>query len=465
MEKSRLLELLRTMSPQELREFRKFLLSPMFNVREDLVQLLDFLTKYLKKGKPAPEKEKAFLHLFPDEPFDDHRVRMLMSFLYQLACKYLTISDFMADELQSGLRLAGIFRRRKLTAHFTQVWDAVAEKNEKQPFRNAAFYEEKHLISLEKYRSEYDMKQVDSEHLQALSQQLDWAFLARKLWQACFLLSHEAVSNVSYDFGLLEEALAFAERAGATEKPAIGIYFHCYRALTNPTNKAYFQEFKALVLAYDSLFPVGEMRDLYILAINFCIRQYNAGNQEYLPDQFDFFKEGLQKGYFLTEGELSRYTFQNAVTSGLVMRQYDWVQKFIHDYRPKLAEQYRESVFSFNLARLAYERKDFDAALPLLQKAEYKDILLNLAAKTLQLKIFFELNELDLLDAHIEAFKVFLRRKKGLGYHRENYLGLLNFTHKLLEVNPFDKKEKEGLRQEIEGAKGVAERDWLLKQF
>jgi hypothetical protein len=219
-----------------------------------------------------------------------------------------------------------------------------------------------------------------------------------------------------------------------------------------------------LVLVHGGLFSAEEVRDLYILAINFCIRRYNAGNPAYLGDQFDFYKDGLRQGYFLTDGELSRYTYQNAVTSGLIMREFDWVEQFVNDYREKLAEPYRESVFSFNLALLAYEKKQYDTALPLLQKAEYKDLLLNLAAKTLQLKIYFELDEIDLLEAHLSAFKTFLRRKKELGYHRGNYLNTIYFTYKLLETNPFDKEARAVLRTEIAEAKNIGEKEWLLGQ-
>ena len=101
----------------------------------------------------------------------------------------------------------------------------------------------------------------------------------------------------------------------------------------------------------------------------------------------------------------------------------------------------------------------------MLQKAEYKDLLLNLAAKILQLKIFYELQEFDLLASHLQAIRSFIRRKKVMGYHRENYLNTVHFTQKMLEINPFDKTERAELRREIEETKAVAEKEWLLEQI
>ena len=102
----------------------------------------------------------------------------------------------------------------------------------------------------------------------------------------------------------------------------------------------------------------------------------------------------------------------------------------------------------FSLARLAYRRKQYDLALELLQKSKYEDLLLNLAAKTLQLKTYYELSEWDKLSAHLEAMKRFVNRKKVIGYHRQNYLNIINYTQKLLKVNPFDKSAVVDLQKE-----------------
>ncbi len=464
MENSRLLKLLRTLTKQEISEMKKVLTSPFFNHREDVAKLYNFLVKYLKRGIASPAKEDTFAIIYPNENYDDHRIRLAMSLLHQLTCQYLTYKEFTNDEVAMKMRLASLFRKRNLQSHFDATWKTLSEKHERQPLRNADYFQRKYLFSLEKYRSDYNLRNVDSGYLQGLSDQLDTAFLIQKLAQACFLISHQSISTAVYDFGLLEKTLTFIEETDAEKTLAVGIYYHCYKALTNPTEKHYFQTFRKMTLQHDTLFSNEELRDLYILAINFCIRQYNEGNSEYLPDQFYFYRDGLEKGYFQVAGWLSRYTYQNAVTIGLVTEEYEWVEQFIHQYHSQLQEPYRDSVFSFNLARLEYHRKQFGHALQLLQKAEYKDLMLNLAAKTLQMKIFYETNEYDLLDSHLQAFKTFIRRKKALGYHRENYLNTIYLTRKLLEINPFDKEEKDALRKEIVETKGVGDKDWLLEQ-
>lgn len=119
---------------------------------------------------------------------------------------------------------------------------------------------------------------------------------------------------------------------------------------------------------------------------------------------------------------------------------------------------------SFCMALLAYSKKDYAQALDLLQKSEYEDLLLNLAAKTVQIKLFYEWGEMDLLHDHLKAMRMFVLRKKVMGYHRENYLNAIQMTFRLLETNPFDRHALHELREAIEQTKPLAEKTWLLEQ-
>lgn len=465
MEKSRLVQLLRTFDAEEWRALKKCAGSPYFNQRKEVADLLEVLEKPLRQGKPVPEKNFVFLKLFGGQPFDDHRVRMAMSFAFQVVEQFLVVRVCTEDAARFQMQLAAIYRQRDLPEHFGRAHEAAAALQEQAPLRNADFYEAQYQVGLEKHRFDLGRQAAADLRLQALSDGLDHAFLARKLWQSCFMLSHQALSNARYDFGLLEGVLAGMEQSDWLKEPAIAIYYYCYMSLTHPEAGGYFQSFKTVLLRHADLFPAEELRDLYILAINFCTRRYNAGNPEYLREQFELYRDGLAKGYFLTDGSISRYTYLNAATAGLVLNELAWTEQFIETYRSKLPDNQREGLYSFNAARLEYRRQRLDGALILLQKAEYKDVLLHLAAKTLQLKIFYELGEYDLLESHLQAIRMFIRRKKVMGYHRENYLNVVHFTKKLLEMPLFDKAGRANLRADIEATKAVAEKEWLLEQL
>ena len=129
----------------------------------------------------------------------------------------------------------------------------------------------------------------------------------------------------------------------------------------------------------------------------------------------------------------------------------------------RLEKRYRESAFSYNLARLEYESGRHGFVLELLQKANYRDPLLNLAAKTLLLKTYFDLREYDLLQSHLDAMRNYIHRKRVIGYHRTNYLNIIRFAEKLTRLNMRDKTSLEGYRNAVEQEEVLTEKTFFLK--
>lgn len=79
--------------------------------------------------------------------------------------------------------------------------------------------------------------------------------------------------------------------------------------------------------------------------------------------------------------------------------------------------------------------------------------------------MYYDLDEYDALEAHLEAFKTHLYRQKNLDYHRENYLNLVNFTKRLLHLDFHNKKKINELRDEIVTTNRLLEKEWLLEKI
>jgi hypothetical protein len=116
------------------------------------------------------------------------------------------------------------------------------------------------------------------------------------------------------------------------------------------------------------------------------------------------------------------------------------------------------------MARLYFEQNDYDSAMPLLVQTDFDDILLNLNAKTLLVKMYYELLEFDTLENLLESMRTYLHRK-DVGYHEPLFKNMIKLTRKLVRVNPYDKNEKAKLKKEIENTNPLRERTWLLEQL
>ena len=386
-----------------------------------------------------------------------------MSYLHQLLERYVAIKEFSADPLDVQLRAVVGYRKRQLPDAFDRAVRNLEKALERQPLRNAFFHETRYRLQWEIHQVAYPQNPTDLSGLQELSVAADRIYLAQKLRLICLLTAHQTVYQSGGNKGWDEELIARAEQEHFSTLPAIAVYLHCYRMLRFPSEEAHFQQFKTLLLDQSGLFSEEEMYGLYILAVNYCIRRLNAGDTRFYRAALDLYKQGLAQGYLLENGMLTRFTYHNVVAAGLHTGELDWVRYFIHDYKNRLEKRYRESSFSFNLARLEYAQRNYDFVLELLQKANYRDPLLNLAAKTLLLKTYVDLGEYDSLQSHLDAMRNYIHRKRVLGYHRTNYLNIIRYTEKLMRLNPGDKPAAEALLEAVQQEEVLTEKAYFQK--
>ena len=153
------------------------------------------------------------------------------------------------------------------------------------------------------------------------------------------------------------------------------------------------------------------------------------------------------------------------IAMAILLEEFDWVENFIETSSDLLEKKYRKQTISFNLARLEYARKNYNAAMLHLQNAEYKDLVNNLIAKSLLIKIYFELEEYDLLFSHLDSFQIFIRRREVSDFHRKNFMSIIRFLKKIVRLPEMDKKGRKALRKEIESEEVLSERDWLLSKI
>jgi hypothetical protein len=289
--------------------------------------------------------------------------------------------------------------------------------------------------------------------------------LAQKLRQVCFALSHQSVFKTDYSFGLLPALLQELALEKYEHIPIIAIYYRCYLALTDAVQETHFQEFMSLLSEHRNLFSESEFRDLYLLGINYCIRRMNLGERQYAKRALVLFQDSLQGDWLLRDGKMSRFTYRNAVTMALVEKEIDWAEIFVHRYKPHLEEVYQESAFAYNLARLYYVRGRLDEAQKLLLDADYQDILSNLTAKILLLKIYYDTQQHEPLLSLSDAMKTLILRHKEISYQAENFKKMLSFLKKIVFLPVGNAKKRAELVEKIRSARVVAEREWLLERL
>ena len=461
---SKLILLFNKLNGKDKRAINKFVRSPFFNHREEVTLLWDYLVKS-KQGERLPlAKTEVFKILYREQAYDEPKMRHLMSWLLKNIEEYLAYAKFQERPIAQKLYLAEVYRGLNLEKHFNKTVSETSTLLESSVI-DQHYYEFAYTLEFEKYAFTESQKRTKVNNLQELSQRLDIRILTAKLKQSCMLLAHQAVFKVEYDFSFLPALLVFIENNDAVLRiPGIAVYYYCYRALTED-NEIYFERFKQQLRLTEKLFAEDEIRSLYLLSINYCIQKLNKGDVQYVAEAFNLYKAGIESNILLSDGVISRFAYKNVVALGLTLKEYNWINSFIHQYQSKLELKYRKSNFSYNLARFYLSQNNYGKAMELLQNVDDTDLLLNLDSKVMLLKMYYELNENEALESLLNSFHVLLHRKKGIGYHKPHYQGVIYFTRKLLYLNPNDIPAKEKLKQDILSAEILPERAWLLEQL
>jgi hypothetical protein len=466
MQKSVLSEIIRSLEKKEIRELNKWLLSPAHNQRQDVIKLFEFLVKNLPNGDEGAEKSKAWKFVFPAEPYDDAYLRQVMYFLLKAIEEYLVFVNVANDKVQYQLALSRIYRERKLEKAYKQAFRIGRESLEGQPLRDNYYLRNKFLFEQD-YGQLTNVAQNVSANLQETADALEKWFLAEKLHLSYAMLAHRSIYKTApYNDGMLHGVLDHCQEENLLEVPAIAVYYYAYKTFIDPSEESYFEQLEQLIHNETARFQHSEVRTLYLAALNYCVPKINQGRQDFYRKAFELYRKGVEVGILIENGELSRYTFLNAVSSALKVLEFDWAEEFIHKFQQFLEEKHRHGAVNFSLSRLYFEKGDYKKAQKYLTYFEYDDMLQNIVAKTMLLKIYFESDEYDAFESLLESLRTYLQRKEALDPSRKSaYKNMISLMKKLLQLNIFSRAQKESFRELVQQTNPLAERDWFMKQL
>ncbi len=465
MSNSVLFDLVSSLDKAELLRFGKFVRSPFFTHRTDVALLFACLAKSRYREKAFPDKDALFRATFPGRDYDDLALRATMSDLRELLEGFLVWQHFQGDDLRVSMALMAQFRERNLPKLFEKAQRQTRKQLDEASIRNAEFHQKSLDFLFETAQFKTRTTRTSELPLQAISNSLDMLYLAQKLRHACTQLSHQAVYHTRYDLGLLPFFIEEVERGDFLQVPAIALYYYCFRFLTEQYSLLWFQKFRDELLENERLFPATELKSLYLLATNFCIRQLNEGNSPFVAEGWKLYQEGLRRGFLIEHGRISSFTFNNIAAFGIRLDAFEEVEQFIREYQGYLEPAQQKSFVDLNLARLEYKRNNLSKAMQYLQTADFKDLVNNLIAKTLLLKIYYQLGELEILDSHLDSFRLFISRRELSEYHRKNYSNIVAIVKKMLSLSPGDDKGRAALQEKIKTMEVLTEREWLLGQL
>ena len=405
----KLLHLLQHLPPADRTDLPKMVAALYPKLRADAVRLLAYIVDNQVFSASEWQNEAVFAYLYGnDAAYNNDWLRHAQSLLVKAIEGCVAAKKAAERTEETAFLVADFYAETQDDRYFQQAYkqlqasNAVAfPQNEQQYYR---------LARAENlwFRYTTENQRIENTNLQTILAQQEKYFAAAQLRTACTALSYQNFYKTEFDFGLLKPLLErIAAQNWQQTEPIIGAYFFIYKMTTEAESEPFFAAFRQNMPVYAQLFDGYELRECYISAINYVIKCAHKGQTEYFRTLFELYKEGVENGVLLGKtGDISAFTYKNVVATSLRVGETDYALAFLQKFKNELPKDLRKNYYQYALARYYFTVRDFENALPFLLKLTYGDLFLQLDAKVILLKLYYENDDFDALDAHLRKCSV-----------------------------------------------------------
>ncbi|MEO0897118.1 MAG: hypothetical protein AAFY71_12010 [Bacteroidota bacterium] len=361
-----------------------------------------------------------------------------MSALLRLLEDFLAYLELESDELRKSLFLLDSLHNRGKDEHFYRHYQKSWKSLTKSQYRNSDYYYHQYKLShtADPVLSKLYPREV-ADNLDQISYNLETFYLAEKFRISCEMLNRQRILNMKADTSRANDLVEHLKGSGSEylQEPIVAIYYQIYLTLTDADEEQHYHKLVELLNVYSDQFHSWQAYSMYVYALNYCVRNINFGKASFREEMFRLFETLLEKRLLLDQGVLSHSHYKNITNVGLSLKKYDWVKNFLESYKNKLAPEVRENAYKLNLSVLYFQQKEYKPAMVLLQQIEFTDVFYHLSAKSLLMKIYYELNDDDGIKYLVHAFQAFIKRNQKIPkYQIQAHQNFIRHLKKLVNL-------------------------------
>jgi len=462
--KAKFIKIISFLQHESRKKLKDFIESPYFNKEQSVKIIGTAILDQLNKMPINLLKADLFSLACGTKPYYDTAIRVVLSKLYKLTIHFInTEYKISASELNTNTLL--FLRKNHLDDHFLETLNKSKVFLNSQKLRNEKYYDGLYLILQEEYEYLKAQKRQGDYQTKEIFEGIEISYFIKKLRHCTRINTIKTINTLDLEFALIDEIINYITINELYKIPVLGFYYYTYLSQVFPEHEEHFKSLVGIISDSESDFDWDELRDNYFTILNYCIRKINAGDDGYLKTLFELYVKSLDKGFLIEKNTISRFTYRNIAETGIKVNEFTWVDEFISIYKNRLEEKYQTSFYALEKARLLIVQKEFNKALDYLSRISFTDPLIELANRLEKIRVFIELNQLDVADYQLDAMGSYLRRNKGIGYHREHYRQFIHYTKKVIKLTSSDKFQLQDLILQVRNEPKLTERKWLISKL
>ena len=227
MKNSQLTKAIQALSKEEFKELGKFVYSPFFNNRDEVIRFYEAIKKSYPHFKPASfTKEYLFKQVYPAKKYSDVLMRKLVSLILNLVLEFLLISNHRRNTLESEVRLLEILRQRKLLDIFgkkqKKVLDLINNSKHEFDLYELLYKATASMNGVVQLKDEKEMLRVyQKEHDEFVAY-----FLSFVLLQYIRLSEWSKMYKIKFELRLFNQVTDFLSKNQYNDYPLILLYYN-----------------------------------------------------------------------------------------------------------------------------------------------------------------------------------------------------------------------------------------------
>jgi hypothetical protein len=477
MKDSKLIKVLKTFSPEEIKSFEKFITSPYFNSVKNYVQFFKELKKYYPDFDDDNLKnESIYRKLYKGKPFNKQVMWNLTSGFEKMVQEFLVQVSLNRSNRDKFLLILQELEKRDLDKHYLKEMEAIGKLLKKSEIDVTQFY---YLWRIEESKITYwhkvkGLQNAFADNMFKASELLMLDFLSKSFRQMANLIFYKSRYNIEEQNSIFPEFIKYTNFEKITEQcrksnseNAGLIEFYCniiMCVIDNEKNENFFKV-KEFFLAKQQFFEIREKRNILSVLTNYCLDKARHGEVYYRGILFELNEFGLEQGIATYEnGRINKTLYTQIVINGLTLSKTEWVIRFIKEYTPRLVKEHQKSMKALAEGFVDFKLNKFDKVMENLNKVDFIDYRDKIHVKILAARTYYELGEFNLLLSHIDSSKHFLKNCENLSpFYKENYSKFYSYLYKLaLMKEKSNKVDLNLLINNISNEKTVGHKNWLL---
>lgn len=445
---SKVTRLIQALLSKELSTVERYLCAPYVSSNDECARLFVQICKFLPDmDSPKLTKERLFSKIFGKRPYNDRKMRKLMTQLTQLIEQYLTEQEIKSSEELRIKLLASALSERSYKL-FSEAVESRMKALDNGEDRGRNYFRESYELSDLLFYHPGSVKVIKREEYrqQAVDNLERYFTLVMLQNEADNVVAKRVINAEGTNCNFMGAVLQMAEKPAFANFHAIRLFNHLVVLLQGKTEE---NLDKLRETAYNTFPQLSQFEQDFAINLlrNYAIPFTNKGSMEHARFAFELYKMELERGLYANS--MSAAAFMNIVSVGLLVDEFDWVQYFIENFDKFLSGEdrintinyckgfwhYRKGVKMNDIEEFYNAIQDFNL-IPTKSGVNYE-----LRIRTTLLRVHFELfeREKETLDELLNQVRNFERHLRGNAQYAEpiriGYLNFLRFYKLLARVS------------------------------